>query len=247
MRAGGRTNPPTWQPAELVADRWENQATRTLILDVPGWPGHQPGQHVDVRLTADDGYQAVRSYSLAAPADGDRVELTVQRVPDGEVSPYLADGLPVGARIEVLGPIGGYFVWRPDETGSTLLVAGGVGVVPLMAMARAWRGAPAEPLRMIYSLRSPDLLCYGDELAALPSAGAGVLLAYTREAPASEARRPARLTSAEIAGHGFAAEEAPRCYVCGPTGFVEAAASALIDLGHAPARIRTERFGPTGG
>jgi ferredoxin-NADP reductase len=230
----------------VIAERRENAATRTLVLRVPGWPGHLPGQHVDVRLTADDGYQATRSYSIAAPADGDRVELTVQRVPDGEVSPYLVDDLPVGAAIEILGPVGGWFVWRPAAEQPSLLLAGGAGIVPIMAMVRAWRdGGGPGTLRLLYSLRSPDLLCYASELAALD--GAGLLLAYTRQAPPGSARPPGRLSPAEVAEHGVPPEEAPRCYVCGPTGFVEAMSALLTGLGHDAARIRTERFGPSGG
>ncbi|MFC4905847.1 ferredoxin reductase [Actinomadura gamaensis] len=245
--AVARPNGPQWRPATLTGDRRENPATRTLILDVPGWPGHLPGQHVDVRLTAEDGYQAVRSYSMSAPADGRRVELTVQRVPDGEVSPYLVDDLPAGAQIEVLGPVGGWFVWRPAEPAPSLLLAGGVGIAPIMAMVRAWRREPAGPLRLLYSLRSPDRLCYGTELAGLPGPDAGVLLAYTRRTPGGQDRPPGRLTPADLARHGMPAEQAPRCYVCGPTGFVEAVSATLTALGHDPSRIRTERFGPTGG
>ncbi|XVQ10521.1 FAD-binding oxidoreductase [Spirillospora sp. CA-255316] len=231
----------------MIAERRENAATRTLVLRVPGWPGHLPGQHVDVRLTADDGYQAARSYSIAAPADGDRVELTVQRVPDGEVSPYLVDDLPVGAAIEVLGPVGGWFVWRPAAESPSLLVAGGAGIVPIMAMVRAWRdGGGLGTLRLLYSLRSRDLLCYPSELSELDG-DARLLLAYTRQAPPGSARPPGRLTPAEVAEHGVPPEQGPRCYVCGPTGFVEAMSALLTGLGHDPARIRTERFGPSGG
>ncbi|MFC5748376.1 ferredoxin reductase [Actinomadura rugatobispora] len=236
---------PEWRPALLVADRRENDVTRTLVLRVPGWSGHLPGQHVDVRLTADDGYQASRSYSIAAPADGERVELTVQRVADGEVSPYLVDDLPVGAAIEILGPVGGWFVWRPAAEPPSLLVAGGAGIVPIMAMVRAWRdgGGPGS-LRLLYSLRSRDLLCYAAELSALDD---GLLLAYTRRAPPGSARPPGRLTPAEVAEYGVPPDRAPRCYVCGPTGFVEAMSALLTGMGHDPARIRTERFGPSGG
>ncbi|MEU5877225.1 FAD-binding oxidoreductase [Spirillospora sp. NPDC047279] len=253
---------PAWRVARLAADRRENARTRTLVLEVPGWPGHLPGQHVDVRLTAEDGYTATRSYSMSAPADGERVEITVQRVPDGEVSPYLTEDLPVGAEIEILGPVGGWFVWRPAPA-PTLLIAGGAGIVPIMAMGRAWLGTGdraqdgagrdgaarggAGAMRVIYSLRSPDLLCYRDDLDALAAAGAPVLYAYTRR-PAPGGHRPAgRLTREEIVEHGFAADQGPACFVCGPTGFVEAVAAALIDLGHDPARVRTERFGPSGG
>jgi ferredoxin-NADP reductase len=241
---------PSWRAAELVADRWENSATRTLVLNVPGWPGHLPGQHVDVRLTADDGYQATRSYSIAAPADGDQVELTVQRVPDAEVSPYLVDDLPIGASIEILGPVGGWFTWDGAPAESAVLIAGGVGIVPLMAMVRArrrTREGDAAPIRLIYSLRSPDQTCYRDELAPDPGHGLGVLLAYTRHLPSGHHRAAGRLTGADLTAHALPPGRSPACYVCGPTGFVETASELLTGLGHNPARIRTERFGPSGG
>ncbi|MFI1919503.1 FAD-binding oxidoreductase [Nocardia sp. NPDC020380] len=157
-----------WQSAELTAAHLETPSARTLTLHVPGWPGHLPGQHVDVRLTAPDGYQAVRSYSLAAPADGETVVLTVQRVPDGEVSGYLVDDLPVGAQIEIRGPVGGWFVWNPDRGGAALLIAGGSGIVPLAAMLRAHRNsADTNPFRLIYSLRDSADLYYRTELTAV--------------------------------------------------------------------------------
>ncbi|WP_019631761.1 FAD-binding oxidoreductase [Actinomadura atramentaria] len=238
---------PAWRTATLVGDRCETPDVRTLLLDVPGWPGHLPGQHVDLRLTADDGYQATRSYSIAAPAAGERVELTVQRLPDGEVSPYLVDDYPTGALIEMLGPVGGWFVWRGGDE-PLLLVAGGAGVVPVMAMARAWRDTGSRaPLRLLYSLRSPDQLFYADELADLAERGAGVLLAYTRETPPGHDRPAARLAADDLAAHGFPPGDAPHCYVCGPTPFVEAVGAALTGLGHDGDRVRAERFGPTGG
>ncbi|MFJ4651478.1 ferredoxin reductase [Nocardia sp. NPDC088792] len=164
-----------WQPAELIAAHLETPSARTLTLQVPGWPGHLPGQHVDVRLTAPDGYQAVRSYSLAAPAEGETVVLTVQRVPDGEVSGYLVDDLPIGAQIEIRGPVGGWFVWNPDRGGAALLIAGGSGIVPLAAMLRAHRNsADTNPFRLIYSLRDPADLYYRAELTdALGSSASG--------------------------------------------------------------------------
>ncbi|MCU1646073.1 MAG: kshB, partial [Nocardia sp.] len=158
-----------WQPAELLAARFESPSARTLTLRVPGWPGHLPGQHVDVRLTAPDGYQAERSYSLAAPADGDRIQLTIQRVPDGEVSGYLVDALPVGAFIEIRGPVGGWFVWNPDRGGAAVLGAGGSGIVPLDAMLRArLKTMAAKPFRIFYALSDPVDLYYRDELLTPP-------------------------------------------------------------------------------
>jgi ferredoxin-NADP reductase len=230
-----------WRAARLAEVRDETATARTLVFDVPGWPGHVAGQHVDVRLTAADGYQARRSYSIAAPADGERVELTVQRVPGGEVSPYLTEVLEAGDEVELRGPVGGWFVWHPDGVERVLLVAGGSGVVPLMSMIRARRtaGAPT-PFRLVYSVREPAGLYYADELHH-PEPGLDVSLVYTRATPEGWPRPPGRLTAADL-GPAAPAD----CYVCGPTGFVEAAADLLIELGHDPARIRTERFGPTG-
>ncbi|NRQ38181.1 oxidoreductase [Nonomuraea sp. NN258] len=216
-----------WRPARLVETREETPTARTLVFDVPGWPGHLPGQHLDVRLTADDGYTARRSYSLAT-AEG--VELTVQRLDDGEVSPYLTEVMEPGDRLEVRGPVGGWFVWRHADPAPVLLVAGGAGIVPLMAMIRARRAAGVStPFHLVYSLRSPEQLFYADELAKADP-GVEITLIHTRV-------RGSRLNAADLPGPGA------DCFVCGPTGFVEAAADLLVDLGHDPARIKTERFG----
>ncbi|WP_054811203.1 ferredoxin reductase [Nocardia arizonensis] len=232
-----------WRAAELVASRFETAAARTLTLRVAQWPGHLPGQHVDVRLTAPDGYRAERSYSIAAPAEDDLIELTVQRVPDGEVSGYLVDGLEVGESIEIRGPVGGWFVWNPADGGAALLVAGGSGVVPIMSMLRAQRRcAVPPPVRTIYAMRDPGQLYYRDELTANPD----LFLAYSRAAPPGDPRPPARLSAAELLEHGLAPSAQVTCYVCGPTGFVESVAAALVSVGHESARIRTERFGPGG-
>lgn len=248
--AGGRVAAPLgWRVARLVARRVETPTAQTLLLSVPDWPGHLPGQHVDVRLTAPDGYQAARSYSLAGPADGDRIELTVQRVPDGEVSPYLTDAWAEGDPVEVRGPVGGWFVWRPGQTAPVLLVAGGSGVVPLMAMVRARRTAGSRtPFRLIYSVRTPADVIYADELRSRSrdDPGLDVTYVYTRQAPDGWRGEPHRVGLADVNTHGWPAELEPLCYVCGPTGFVETVADLLVGLGHQTRRVRTERFGPTG-
>lgn len=234
-----------WRAATLVARHDEAAAARTLAFDVPDWPGHLAGQHVDLRLTAEDGYSTQRSYSVAGV--GPRVELTVQRVADGEVSPYLVDELAVGDVLEMRGPVGGWFVWRPAQEEPVLLVGGGSGVVPLMAMIRARRAAGSlAPFRLIHSVRTPEDRYYIDELRR-PDPGVDVAFVYTRKAPDEGRRAAGRLRAADIQAYGWPAEFEPTCYVCGPTGFVEAAADMLVELGHAPERIRTERFGPGGG
>jgi ferredoxin-NADP reductase len=233
-----------WHVAKVVDVRDETPAARTLVLDVPDWPGHLPGQHVDVRLTAEDGYSTQRSYSVATPADGSRVELTVQRVDDGEVSPYLTQVLEPGDQLELRGPVGGWFVWRPSDTAPVLLVAGGSGIVPLMAMIRA-RATPV-PFRLLYSVRRPEDRYYADELRR-PTPGLDVTYVYTRTAPPNWPRPPARLGVADLNTAGWPADFAPDCFVCGPTGFVETTADILLALGHDPRKIKTERFGPSGG
>jgi ferredoxin-NADP reductase len=233
-----------WRVARL-AQAWDESPTaRTLVLAVPGWPGHLAGQHVDVRLTAADGYTAQRSYSVAAPADGELVTLTVQRLENGEVSPFLAGPYGVGDPVEIRGPVGGWFVWQPGDTGPVQLVAGGSGIVPLMAMirSRAQAGA-AAPFRLLYSVRTPADRFYARELDALPGSGVDVRYAYTRGVPAGWPAPPGRITKATLAEAGWPPEQAPTCFVCGPTGFVETVADHLVDLGHDPSRIKTERFG----
>ncbi|MEU1202168.1 ferredoxin reductase [Streptomyces sp. NPDC005813] len=236
-----------WRVGTLVERRPETPAARTLVLDVPGWPGHLPGQHVDVRLTAEDGYSTQRSYSLASASDTGRIELTVQRVQDGEVSPYLADDWAVGDAVELRGPVGGWFVWRADQKEPVLLVAGGSGIVPLMAMIRTRRAVGSRvPFRLVYSLRTPEDLMYAQELRR-GDPGLDTAYVYTRSAPDGLRRPPGRLGIQDLAAAGWPAEFEPAVYVCGPTGFVEHAADLLVDLGHDPGRIRTERFGPSGG
>ncbi|PAZ10849.1 oxidoreductase [Streptomyces sp. SA15] len=236
-----------WKTARLADRRPESSAAHTLVFDVPGWPGHLAGQHVDVRLTAEDGYSTQRSYSLASAPDGERVELTVQRVTDGEVSPYLTDELAVGDLVELRGPVGGWFVWRHEQKEPVLLVAGGSGLVPLMAMIRVRRAAGSRtPFRLVYSVRTPEDRLYGPELSR-DDPGLDKTYVYTRSAPPQWPRPAGRLTAEDLSRAGWPPEFEPTCYVCGPTGFVETAADLLVALGHAPDRIRTERFGPSGG
>jgi ferredoxin-NADP reductase len=241
----GRLN---WQVAEVDDVVVETPRVKTIGFDVAGWAGHLPGQHVDVRLTADDGYQAQRSYSIASAAAAKRVELTVERLEDGEVSPYLTDELRPGDTIELRGPIGGYFVWEPSQDGPVLLVGGGSGVVPLMAMIRA-RAAAASTTdtRLLFSSRSWDDVIYRDELERLDGGGLRVLHTLTRSQPPAWAGYARRVDEQMLAELGPSPAEHPRIYVCGSTPFVEAVAKALVQLGHEPRRVKTERFGATGG
>ena len=237
----------SWLVASVATVHDETTVARTLGLDVPGWPGHVAGQHVDVRLTAGDGYSTVRSYSIANPASGERVELTIVRIEEGEVSPYLTQDVAAGDRVEIRGPIGGWFVWRPSQSESIQLVAGGSGLVPLMAMIRARAAAKAStPFRLLYSVRDPDSVLYASELRAR-SAEIAVTYAYTRRAPEDSPNPPHRIDAATIASATWPPSVAPTCYVCGPTPFVESSADFLKSAGHEPARIKTERFGPSGG
>jgi ferredoxin-NADP reductase len=242
---GGLRARRAWRPAVLLERRTESPSARTLVLEVDEWSGHVPGQHIDVRLTAEDGYQTARSYSLAAPAVGSRLEITVQRTDGGEVSPFLADDLGVGDRVEVRGPLGGWFVWRPGDPGPVLLVAGGSGVVPLMAMIRARAGASRAPFRLIYSVRTPDDRIYAAELRrrAAEDGGLDVSYVYTRRAPADSPRAPGRIRADDLVAHGWPPDFEPTCFVCGPTPLVETVAGLLVGWGHEPGRIRTERFG----
>jgi len=236
-----------WRVCTLIEQRAETAGAITLVFRVPEWPGHLAGQHVDVRLTAEDGYSTQRSYSIASAANGERLELTVQRVPEGEVSPYLIDELAVGDQVELRGPVGGWFVWRPEQTEPVLLVAGGSGVVPIMAMIRARRAAANRaPFRLIYSVRTPEDRMYLSELRR-GDPGLDTTFLYTRSAPDGWSRPAARLDARDLTASGWPQDFEPTVYVCGPTGFVEHAADLLVDLAHDPERIRTERFGPSGG
>ena len=220
----------------------ETGRASTLVLDVPDWPGHRAGQHVDVRLTADDGYQAERSYSISA-APGAGPSITVEELDDGEVSPYLVRDLQVGDVLELRGPLGGWFVWTPDMDGPLLLIAGGSGIAPLMAMLRhhGATGRPS-PARMLLSAKDPDAVIFARELQTLDAA-----ITYTRRSPPGWTGFARRVDAEMLAEVGWPPERRPRVYVCGPTAFVEAVATDLVALGHDPDRIRTERFGATGG
>jgi ferredoxin-NADP reductase len=247
-----------WRLATVVDVVTETPRARTLLLDVPGWPGHRAGQHVDVRLTADDGYQAERSYSIASAPEDPRIALTALRLDDGEVSPYLNDVLRRGDRLELRGPIGGYFVWNVALGGPLLLVGGGSGVVPLMAMLRHRAAAPGManmparhgvPARLLYSARRWEDVFYRAELARLAEGDETLEVTFTLtdDVPPGWTgfrRRIDRMMLAEIA---WPPAERPHVFVCGPTPMVEAVAAALVELGHDPARVKTERFGPTGG
>ena len=233
----------TWLAATVAATNEETPRVHTLTLDVAGWGGHRAGQHLDVRLTAEDGYQAERSYSIAS-APGDPLAITVERLEDGEVSPYLVDDVADGDVFEVRGPIGGYFVWDGDEPEPVLLVAGGSGVVPLMAMARhrAQVGSTA-PMRLLYSSRTWDDVIYRDELETL---GIEVVHTLTRQQPPGWSGYSRRIDDELLREVAFPAADGPRVYVCGSTRFVDAAADGLVRLGYDPRSIRTERFGATG-
>lgn len=239
----------SWQVGTVTEVRDETPSARTLVLELPDWAGHRPGQHVDVRLTAPDGYSAERSYSIASawPGDG-RVELTIQRVEDGEVSSYLAEDLKPGDRLELRGPVGGWFVWRDTQPAPVLLAAGGSGIVPLMAMIRA-RGQVRgrQPFRLVYSVRTPADVIYGPELArrVRDDPGLDVHYAYTRQTPDGWPEPAGRISVATLNTHGWPPDFQPDCFVCGPTSFVETTANILVALGHDPKKIRTERFGGT--
>jgi ferredoxin-NADP reductase len=231
----------TWLAAEVADTVTETPRVRTLVLDVPGWTGHRAGQHVDVRLTAEDGYQAERSYSVAS-APGAPPALTIEQLDDGEVSPYLVEEAVAGDRFELRGPIGGYFVWDAEAAAEPLfLVAGGSGIVPLMSMLRHRRAAGSTvPARLLYSSRTYEDVIYRDELDAL---GAEIVQTLTRAQPAGWAGYARRVDVALLREVAYPPELSPRVFVCGPTSFVEAVAEGLVGLGYPPGRIRTERFG----
>ncbi|MHC6594588.1 ferredoxin reductase [Arthrobacter sp. C152] len=239
-----------WHVAEVVGGVPENATARTIRLRVDGLMGNLAGQHIDVRLTADDGYTAVRSYSVATAGMDELLEITVDELPDGEVSPYLVRDLAVGDKLEIRGPVGGWFVWRPSNVKRVQLIGGGSGVVPLMSMIRAHQASGNEsPFRLLYSLKSPDTSLYRDELRRLGQESAKLTVdhVYTRSTPEGWPVAPARLTAETLLGKVFPAEENPDVFVCGQTVFVETVADWLVTAGYPPESIRTERFGGTGG
>jgi len=237
-----------WRIGTVMDVFAETDRTASIVLTVPGWPGHRAGQHVDVRLTAEDGYQAQRSYSIASAPEDDTLVLTVERLDDGEVSSYLVGELRAADELELRGPIGGYFVWDGSLGGPLTLIGGGSGIVPLRAMLRH-RIAQARtvPVRLLYSARTLADLIYHDELvAAAREPGLDIRFTLTREQPDGWDGYDRRIDRELIADAAWARADRPLVYICGPTAFVEAAADALVSLGHEPGRIRTERFGPTG-
>lgn len=232
-----------WRTAEVTGRRVESATAVTLTLDLPGRPGHLAGQHVDVRLAAEDGYSTQRSYSIASAPNGRSLDLTTQRTPGGEVSPYLVDELVPEDQLELCGPVGGWFVWRQQQTEPVLLVAGGSGLVPLMCMVRAREAAGSRtPFRLLYAARTPSDLLYRSELCQ-GAPGLDTTYLYSREAPEDSPRPPGRIAPEDLVRGGWSPDFEPTCYVCGPTAFVEKTAAYLVLLGHAPERVRTERFG----
>jgi len=236
----------TWQTAKVRTVVAETASVRTITLDVPDWAGHQAGQHLDIRLTDEDGYVAERSYSIAS-GPGEAVAITVERLDDGEVSPYLTDELRADDELELRGPIGGYFVWEPGDGGPLLLLAGGSGVVPLRSILRhRERTGSTVPARLLYSSRTLDDVIYRDEFGQ-PAGGVEVIYTLTRDHPADWSGYTRRVDAALLAEVAWPAAVMPLAYVCGPTSFVEAVSQVLVQSGYPPERVKTERFGATGG
>jgi ferredoxin-NADP reductase len=240
----GRLN---WLAAKVSHVRPETERVRSIFFECPGWDGHMAGQHVDVRLTAEDGYQAQRSYSIGSAPEDDHLVLTVERLQDGEVSPYLVDVLQATDQLEMRGPIGRYFVWEQETGGPLLLIAGGSGVVPFRSMLRhRVASQSAVPTRLLYSARSFEDVIYREELAALAAYDEiDIRFTLTRSQPPGWRGYDRRIDREILAEVSWQPEQRPLIYICGPTSFVETAAQALVELGHDPSLIRTERFGPT--
>jgi len=231
----------------VVGNTTETPRVHSLLLDVPDWPGHLAGQHVDIRLTSEDGYQAQRSYSIASAPEDQRLMLTIERLEEGEVSPYLSDALQPGDALELRGPIGGYFVWHEPLGGPLLLLAGGSGVVPFRSILRHHAATRSRvPIRLLYSARRFAEVIYREELERLTANGVDVKLTLTREWPDGWTGYRRRIDSDLLREIAWPPSENPLVYACGPTSFVETAANTLVSLGYQPTRIRTERFGPTG-
>lgn len=250
MPAATSRAPLAWRFGTLAEIVPETPRVSSLYFDVPGWSGHLAGQHVDVRLTAEDGYVAERSYSIASPPEDLRLALTVERLDDGEVSPYLVGELRVGDKLELRGPIGGFFVWQAGDRRPLLLVAGGSGVVPLMAMLRhRARAGSKAPARLLFSSRTLADVIYRQELDRLASAGSGVEVFHTltRDKPAAWKGYTRRVDEAMMHEVAWPQDRAPAVFICGPTSFVEATASLLVSMGYPAATIKTERFGASGG
>ena len=240
----------TWRIGEVEETSPQTPRTKSLFLEVPEWEGHRAGQHVDVRLTAEDGYQAQRSYSIASAPENGRVELLVERLDDGEVSPYLTDELRIGDGLELRGPIGGWFAWEAREGGPLLLVAGGSGIAPLIAMIRHHKAAGSDvPVRLLFSSRSYEDVIFREELESLAAENNTLEITHTltRSTPPGWTGYDRRIDEEMLGEVAFSPEDRPLAFVCGPTPLVEAVATALVGLGHDPTRVKTERFGPTGG
>ena len=238
-----------WQQARVVELVEETAQTTSIVLEPADWPGHDAGQHVDVRLTAEDGYEAQRSYSIASGPEDEHLVLTVERLDDGEVSPYLVGELRPGDELELRGPIGGYFVWNQSLAGPLLLIAGGSGIVPFRSMLRHRSATGSDvAVRLLYSARALDDVIYRDELARFAAAGDGVDVSFTltREWPEDWTGHRGRIDGKLLDEVSWPAANMPLTYICGPSGFVESASGTLVGGGHDPRRIRTERFGPTG-
>ena len=234
----------TWRHATVTATRAETATVRTLTLAVPGWTPHVPGQHVDLRLTAPDGYTATRPYSIGSAPAPESFEISVDRVPDGEVSSYLTGEASVGTVVEIRGPMGGWFVWRAEQDEPVQLIGAGSGVVPLMSIIRAHDAAAhPSPMPLLYAVREPDAVLYRDELTARVRTRGDVTVVYSRRGAPDDVRPPGRITTAEVQRLSLGPGLSATTYVCGPTGFVESVLGMLVELGHDPSRVKAERFG----